>query len=108
MRFKNFLLENFHFYDEKQRLDWRIAYLYQQNLPISEIKKEISVEYGDISMAEIYRSLKRNDIQPNRRKRPYLNDVIYYHQSGLSLEEIASLTGYTVRHVRNIVADHSI
>lgn len=107
MRFKYFLSENFNFYDEKQELDMRIAYLYRQDLPISEIKREIEPEYGNISYGEIYRSLKRNDISPNRRQKPYSQDVLYYSDTGLSLEEIANLTGYTVRHVRNILADHS-
>ena len=83
--------------------DHEIAYLYRQAVPISSIKTEISSTYGQISFGEIYRSLRRSGLQPSRRMRPTHDDVINFGQSGLGLEEIAKLTGYSERQVRNIL-----
>jgi hypothetical protein len=83
--------------------DHEIAYLYQQNVPISSIKNEIETTYGPISSGEIYRSLRRNQISPSRRTKPFRDDVIYFGQCGLELEEIARLTGYSKKQVKNIL-----
>jgi hypothetical protein len=83
--------------------DHEIAYLYQQNAPISSIKNEIEATYGSISFGEIYRSLRRNQISPSRRTKPFRDDVVYFGHCGLELEEIATLTGYSKRQVRNIL-----
>jgi len=96
-----FLTENWKDYD------WEVAYLYQQQMPLSSIKTEITASHGPISYAEIYRSLQRNGIAPNRRKRPQHDDVLYFGDSGMNLEEISKLTGYSVRHVRNILNSNS-
>ena len=89
------------FTENLKEYDHEIAYLYQQNLPISSIKNEIGTTYGPISFGEIYRSLRRNQISPSRRTKPFRDDVVYFGQCGLELEEIARLTGYSKKQVSN-------
>ena len=92
------------FYTENWRdHDVTVAHLYNQNVPLSNIKQEMGVSYG-----EIYRSLKRHGIGPNRRKKPTYNDVIYFGQSGMNFEEISQLTGYSTRQVRNILQSNHL
>lgn len=95
--------ESIFFCEGTKEYDHEIAYLYQQNTPISSIKNEIEASYGPISFGEIYRSLHRNQISPGRRTKPFRDDVIYFGKCGLELEEIARLTGYSKRQVRNIL-----
>jgi hypothetical protein len=83
--------------------DHEIAYLYRQDVPILSIKTEISSTHGPISLGEIYRALRRSGIQPSRRTKSSHDDVLNFGQSGLGLEEIAKLTGYSERQVRNIL-----
>ena len=62
---------------------------------------EISFVSGK-SVGEIYRILKNHHVYPNRLKTRH-NLVHYYNQSGLPLPEIANITGYTIRNIRNII-----
>jgi hypothetical protein len=94
---QQFLTENWKQYDRE------IAYLYQQDMPLSSIKSEIDSSYGPISLAEIYRALRRTSVEPNRRTKPFRDDVIYFGRNGMELEEISKLTGYSTRQVRNIL-----
>lgn len=107
MEFKQFLIEseNLHVISEARReYDSHVAYLYQRDVPVSSIKSEIASSFGcPISLSEIYRSLRRSGISPQRRERPYRNDVLYFGQNGFGLDEISQLTGYSKRHVRNIL-----
>lgn len=93
----NVLCENLKDYDHD------VAYLYQQDKPISQIQSEISSHYGSVSLGEIYRSLKRSGISPSRRQRPYRQDVVYFGNNGMGLEEISHITGYSTRQIRNIL-----
>jgi len=97
-----FLTEGWKAYDPD------VAYLYQQDFPISSIKTTIESSFGSISCAEIYRSLERNGIRPNRRQKPYHDNVLYFGHSGMELDEISKLTGYSVRQVRNILNSNTI
>ena len=78
--------------------DQEIVNLYASNsLPVREIATRTNRSIG-----EVYRILRRNHIEPNRRKTNHHN-VISLADSGLPNEVIADLTGYTSRHVRNIL-----
>lgn len=101
--FKEFINES-SLNETKRNYDYEIAHYYQQNLPIYSIKQEVESVYGPISLGEIYRSLRRSGISPNRRQKPFHDDVVYYGQSGLGLEEISQLTGYSKKQVRNIIS----
>ena len=63
---------------------------------------EISVETGE-SVGEIYRILHGNGINPNRLGANHQN-VMDFSRSGLSVQQIAELTGYTPRNVRYILS----
>jgi len=90
------------FYCENYRgHDMQVAHLYHQHTPLNDIKQELG-----LSTAEVYRSLQRHGITPNRRRNPNFGHVMYFYNSGLPFDEIAQLTGYTVRHIRNIVNSH--
>lgn len=55
------------------------------------------------SVAEVYRILHRHNIAPNR-VRPNHQNVADFASSGLSVGQIAELTGYTPRNVRYILS----
>lgn len=73
--------------------------LYLNNPDISI--KEISLKTNN-SIGEIYRILQSNLIKPNRNKLHY-NNVIEFAKSGLPINRIAELTGYSSRNVRYIL-----
>jgi hypothetical protein len=104
-RFKEFIKsdEQVSYNEDFKMYDHEIAYLYRQAIPVSSIKTEISSTYGPVSFGEIYRALRRSGLQPSRRMKSTHDDVINFGQSGLGLEEIAKLTGYSERQVRNIL-----
>lgn len=104
--FKSYIYQTEFYCESRKSYDNDIAYLYQQNMPLSSIKSEIDTMYGEISLAEIYRSLRRNGISPSRRERPYKNDVLYYGQCGFGFDEISQLTGYSIRQIRNILKNN--
>jgi DNA-binding NarL/FixJ family response regulator len=62
---------------------------------------EISAETGE-SAGEIYRILHSNGISPNRLGANH-QSVFDFARSGLSVQQIAELTGYTPRNVRYIL-----
>lgn len=78
--------------------DASVFHWYNQGVPISEIKKGANLSTGGI-----YRSLKRCGIEPKRRKKEFYNAIKYFGQSGLSLQKISEITGYSVRQIRNIL-----
>jgi hypothetical protein len=79
-------------YDEVE-----VANLYfQRQLTVREISSKTGRSIG-----EIYRILKRYG-EPNRRSNNR-GTVISLADSGLGLKTIADITGYTPRHIRNIL-----
>jgi len=79
-------------YDELE-----VANLYfQGHLTVREIS-----EKTNFSIGEIYRILHRNG-EPNRLRNNQ-KAVISLADSGLPVKFIADVTGYTPRHVRNII-----
>lgn len=97
MNFKDFFYtevppENYG-YDEIE-----IVNLYASNsLQVREIAHRTGTSIG-----EIYRILQRHHVNPNRRKLNHHN-VLALNDSGLPKRTIADMTGYTTRHVRNIL-----
>lgn len=65
--------------------------------------KEIA-QQTDTSIGEIYRILHGYNITPNRLKINHSN-VLEFANSGLSISQIAELTGYTSRNVRYILSN---
>jgi len=63
---------------------------------------EISFITGK-SVGELYRILHENGVKPNRLKVNH-NNVFDFAYSGMSVQQIAELTGYTPRNVRYILA----
>ena len=104
-RFKQFIefCEEYNCNEDFKVYDHEVAYMYRQDVPILSIKSEISATYGPISFGEIYRALRRGGINPSRRQKASHDDVLNFGQSGLGLEEIAKLTGYSERQVINIL-----
>ena len=73
-------------------------YLHNSNRKITEISSITGKSIG-----EIYRILHNNGVVPNRLKTNH-NNVIEFAQSGLSVSQIAELTGYSIRNVRYILS----
>lgn len=63
---------------------------------------EISAITGK-SIGELYRILHNNGVKPNRLRTNHHN-VIDFASSGMSIQQIAELTGYTPRNVRYIIS----
>lgn len=63
---------------------------------------EISALTGK-SVGEIYRILHENGVKPNRLKTNH-HYVFDYASAGMSIQQIAELTGYTPRNVRYILS----
>lgn len=91
MQFKQYLNENF-------QLDSHVIHLYFNSPSIAEVQKQTNISYG-----QLYRILEKNGIKPYRRQKSTSNLVQKYHSDGMSIPEIAKLTGYTIRNVRNIL-----
>jgi hypothetical protein len=66
--------------------------------------KEISQLTGK-SIGEIYRILQSHSIIPNRLKNNH-RYVLEFAESGLPINKIAELTGYTERNVRYIIKNN--
>ena len=80
-------------YDELE-----VANLYfQRQLTVREISHKTGRSIG-----EIYRLLRRYG-EPNRRSPNHHGTVISLADSGIAVKSIADITGYTPRHVRNIL-----
>jgi hypothetical protein len=86
------------FFYAQDSTDYDVISLYHSNKKIDEI-----AIITNKSVAEIYRILHRNEIMPNRM-RPNHQGVVDFASSGLSVNQIAELTGYTPRNVRYILA----
>ena len=74
-----------------------VVSLYLSTRKVSEI-----ASITNKSVAEVYRILHRHNITPNR-VRPNHQSVMDFATSGLSVGQIAELTGYTPRNVRYIL-----
>jgi predicted transcriptional regulator len=79
------------------RSDSDILHLYQSQKKVEEIALETGRSVGDI-----YRTLQKYNIEPNRLRSNHGN-VKYYHGAGYSIPQIANLTGYTERNIRYIL-----
>lgn len=86
------------FVDQPVVSDLEIAsqYLYGRE-PVREIAKKTGKSIG-----EIYRILRKQHMEPNRRRSDQ-SAVIALADSGMPAKTIADFTGYTARHVRNLL-----
>lgn len=66
---------------------------------------EISTITGK-SVGELYRILHSNGVKPNRLRTNHSN-VLDFASSGMSIQQIAELTGYTPRNVRYILSNRN-
>jgi hypothetical protein len=87
---------------KEQTSESDVVFLYLQKTKI----EEIAIQTGR-SIGEIYRILDRNRITPNRLKTNHQN-VLYYHEAGFNVPEIAGYTGYTERNVRYILKNRGL
>lgn len=71
-------------------------YLHNSTMTIAEL-----ASHTGISKTKVYRILEKNGIIPNRLKK-YHNQAHMLLQQGFSDPEVARLTGYTERNIRNI------
>jgi nicotinic acid mononucleotide adenylyltransferase len=94
---KGELLKKSRITEENQENNFNISDMYFRN---SEKIKEISKKTGK-STGHIYRVLKKFG-GPNRIKKNY-QVVKSLHDSGFGYKSIANLSGYTLRHIRNIL-----
>lgn len=62
---------------------------------------EIAHDSGK-NVQELYRILRENGVKPNRLKVNHAN-VLSFTASGLPVEEVAELTGYSPRNVKKII-----
>ena len=81
-----------------QYSDAEIANLYFHN---NGMKVRELAQMTGKSVGEMYRILHRHG-QPNRRITNH-NNVLAFADANLPVSKIADLTGYTSRHVRNIL-----
>ena len=80
-----------------------VANLYFRNYNISV--RELSRMTGK-SIGEVYRIIKHYG-SPNRTRPDARNNVINLADSGLSHKHISNMTGYTPRHIRNILKERT-
>jgi hypothetical protein len=93
------MLLNFkEYFYAQSNTEYEVVNLYLSFRKVNEI-----AAVKNISVAEVYRILHRNDIVPNR-VRPNHQNVLDFASSGLSVIQIAELTGYTPRNVRYILS----
>ena len=87
----------------KEYDDLEIANLYfrQYNMSVRELGKMTGKSIG-----EVYRII-RNYGHPNRTRPEAKHNVINLADSGLSHKHISNITGYTPRHIRNILKERT-
>lgn len=88
-----------HFFKLHDEKDKSIVGMYLEN---PKLKIEEIAQRSKKSIGEIYRILKANHIKPNRLKENHKKVESLSHL-GWSSKEIANLTGYSERNVRNIL-----
>ena len=98
MEFKEFLKIGSESYSDT---DVAMIYYHQQNMGVREIASKTGRSIG-----EVYRIIRHfgnpNRIHDNR------HNVMAFSGSGLSVQKIAELTGYTTRNVRYILKNQGI
>lgn len=92
-------MENFYDFIQNNSIDKKIVELYLKNprMPISEI-----AALTNKSIGEIYRTLKVNEVEPNRLKISH-QKVEGLAKLGWGIKEISEFTGYTTRNIRYIL-----
>ena len=85
-------------HERNRETDFAVLNMYLHKAKVDEISQESGKSVG-----EIYRTLQRYNISPNRLKSKH-NHVLGFAQNGFNIGEIAKLTGYTQRNVRYILS----
>ncbi len=93
--FKEFMEQR----ERSKESDFAVLNMYLHKSKVEEIAQESGKSIG-----EIYRTLQRYNISPNRLKSKH-NHVLGFAQNGFTIGEIAKLTGYTQRNVRYILSN---
>jgi len=94
MNFKEFVFQEV----PQKHEDAEVASLYFHNrMKVREIANTTGKSIG-----EIYRIVRRFGGEPNRMRRDQAN-VIALADSGMGAKAVSDFTGFTVRHVRNIL-----
>jgi hypothetical protein len=78
--------------------EWEVVKMYFND----ETKVKEIAEKSGLSIAEIYRTIRRYGVGPNRLITNHNNVHLFAH-AGLPVRNIAELTGYTPRNVRYIL-----
>jgi len=89
------------FVEQEQRneaVDYHILHMYLHSAKVSEIAQETGKSVG-----EIYRTLQKYNVNPNRLKHKH-HQVFGFAQGGFNIGEISKLTGYSPRNVRYILS----
>jgi len=94
MNFKDFFNNDPYPYDEIEVIN---MYSSGSNVPVREIAQRTNKSIG-----EVYRILQRHHVNPNRTRLNYHN-VYALSDSGVPTPTVADMTGYSIRHVRNII-----
>jgi hypothetical protein len=92
--------KDFFAHHERGYSDAEVISLYLGNM--DKKLTEISV-ITQKSIGEIYRILHNNNVTPNRLKTNHQN-VVDFAASGMTIEQVAELTGYSTRNVRYILS----
>lgn len=94
-RFIEFLTHKDNDYSDQELVS---LYMHAPEKTIKELASITGKSIGDI-----YRILHSYDVIPNRLKTNHKN-VVEFYNNGMSIPQIAELTGYTTRNVRYILS----
>tara|TARA_Y100000034_G_scaffold134066_1_gene201509 strand:- start:16385 stop:16690 length:306 start_codon:yes stop_codon:yes gene_type:complete len=78
--------------------DFDVLRSYFTGTKVSEIS-----DFSNRSAGEIYRILKKHGVSPNRLRAKH-QYVMNFSDAGMTIPQIAELTGYTQRNVRYILS----
>ena len=97
MNFKEFLFSNHHPVDDFNTTN---LYMHNKGMSVRNIAKSTNKSIG-----EVYRSLKRNGMSPNRK---HINhkSVLELNNNKLSYKHIGLITGYSPNHVHKILRNN--
>ena len=88
--------------EEFGQTDTHVIHHYHSSPSIKVVKEKTGVSFG-----KLYRILQNHGVKPYRRQKASRYLVPVYHQQGMNIEQIASLTNYTPRNIRNILKEKS-
>lgn len=96
MKFKEFLTQEYHDFEVNN------LYFHNKDLKVKEVANRMNRSIGNV-----YRTIRQYGGQPNRAI-SNAHNVLNFANSGLKIDQIAQLTGYSPRNVRYIIKKHGI